>query len=272
MADISWIEGTPRIACEVSGTGPPVVFLHGVGGNRRNWAYQTAQLSDTYTTVAWDARGYGDSDDYEGDLEFSQFGDDLARMLDHLGIDSAHLVGLSMGARVLMDFFPRNRDRVVTLTLCDCFYAYQTALTPEKQREYVEFRERPLLEGRTFADLAPALVQSLVSPRCSDSVRAELHDSILALRADSYLKTIKASVTYDASYNLADIDVPVQLIFGAEDALTPPSIGEEMLGMLSNARLAVLDGAGHLSNLERPTEFNTVLRGFLDDHADLSTT
>lgn len=264
------VDGTPRLACDVSGSGPPVVFLHGIGGGRRNWRRQAEALQERFTTIAWDARGYGDSHDYDGELVFSDFGDDLARLLDRFEIDRAHLVGLSMGARILMDFAPRHLDRVATLTLCDCFYGFENALSPEKQREYVELRERPLREGKTFADLAPRLIESLVSTNASPSVRAELLESILALRTDSYLKTLRASVTFDQADRLRTLTMPVQLIYGADDQLTPPSIGEEMLELLPDARLAVLDGAGHLSNLENPEGFNRTLANFLAQHRGLA--
>lgn len=262
------VSGEPSLACEVAGSGPPVVFLHGIGGGRSNWQRQTAALTNTFTTVAWDARGYGDSDDYEGPLTFSDFGDDLLRVLDDLAIERAHLVGLSMGARILMDFAPRHLDRVATLTLCDCFYGFTGALSPDKQAEYIELRERPLREGKTFADLAPRLIESLVSPNAGEAVRDELHRSILGLRVESYLKTLRASVGFEQGDRLAELDVPVQLIFGGEDRLTPPTIGEEMMTRLPDATLAVLDGAGHLSNLEDPDGFNRVLTSFLGHHRD----
>ena len=222
------------------------------------------------TTIAWDARGYGDSADTEGPRKFTDFGDDLLRLLDHFAIERAHLVGLSMGARILMDFAPRHLDRVATLTLCDCFYGFTNALAPDKQREYIELRERPLREGKTFADLAPKLIASLVSPNASDEVRAELRDSIEMLRTEPYLKTLRASVTFDQADRLAELAVPTQLIFGADDALTPPSIGETMLGLLPDARLSIIEGAGHLSNLEAPAAFNDVLVSFLREHRDLA--
>lgn len=264
------ISGTPGLACEVVGEGPPVVFLHGIGGNRSNWTRQLDALSLSFTAIAWDGRGYGNSDDYEGPLDFADFGNDLARLLDEMEIERAHLVGLSMGARILLDFAPRHLDRVATLTLCDCFYGFESALTPEKQREYIELREKPLREGKTFADLAPRLIASLVSPAASQQVREELRASIEQLRVESYLKTLRASTTFDRSDAMDVLDMPVQLIYGSEDRLTPPSIGEDMVDKLTDARLAVLDGAGHLSNLERPDAFNAVLVEFLTTHRDLA--
>ncbi len=264
------VPGPPGLACDVSGDGPPVVFLHGIGGSRQNWERQAAALQPSFTTMAWDARGYGDSDDYVGPLDFSDFGHDLARLLDHFEIERAHLVGLSMGARILMDFAPSYLDRVATLTLCDCFYGFENALSPEKQAEYIELREKPLREGKTFADLAPRLIDSLVSPNASAAAREELRESILRLRVDSYLKTLRASVTFNQADELGQLAVPVQLIFGSEDRLTPPSIGEEMVELLPNAELEVLDGAGHLSNLEDPDGFNRILSAFLAEHRDLA--
>ena len=262
----SYTHSTPRLAYDRIGEGPPVVFLHGIGGSRQNWARQIACVSSKFTAIAWDARGYGDSDDYPGPLEFQTFADDLVRLLDELQITEAHLVGLSMGARILMDFYTRFAARVATLTLCDCFYGFETALSPEKQREFLELRERPLREGKTFADLAPALIESLVGPNCPLTTREELRLSILALRRDSYLKTLRATVGFDRKAALEGVDVPVQLIFGAEDRLTPPTIGNQMLDLLPDAELAVLPDAGHLSNLEQPEAFNQVLTNFLNAH------
>lgn len=269
--ELHFIDGSPRLAYEIVGNGPPLVFLHGIGGRRQNWRAQMAALQTHFTCIAWDARGYGDSEDYEGSLDFSQFADDLVRLLDHLSIYQAHLVGLSMGARILLDFHSRYAARVASLTLCDCFYGFKAALSAEKQAEYIELRERPLREGKTFSDLAPKLISSLVSPNCPEPIKNDLLQSILSLRKESYLKTLRASVTFDKGSALANITQPVQLIYGEEDRLTPPSIGEEMNSQLTNANLSILAGAGHLSNLEKPEAFNATLKAFLNQHANLAT-
>jgi 3-oxoadipate enol-lactonase len=264
------IFGAPEIACDLVGDGPPVVFLHGIGGNRTNWARQQRALEDEFTTIAWDARGYGDSADVPGERRFTHFADDLVRLLDQQNIEKAHLVGLSMGARILLTFFPLHAERVATLTLCDCFYGFN-AMSDEKRRDFMALRETPLREGKTFADLAPALVESLVAPNCPPEIAAELFDSIVLLRVEPYLKTLRATTVFDALAAMDEINVPVQLIFGEHDRLSPPTIGEEMVELIADARLSVLEGAGHLSNLERPTQFNDTLRSFLAPRATFAS-
>ena len=83
---------SPRIAVDHAGEGPLVVLMHGIGGNRRNWRDQMPVLAQKYHVVAWDARGYGDSDDYEGPLDFADFNRDLLRVIAHFGAAPTLLV------------------------------------------------------------------------------------------------------------------------------------------------------------------------------------
>jgi 3-oxoadipate enol-lactonase len=171
-----------------------------------------------------------------------------------------------MGARILMDFHLRYADRVATLTLCDCFPSFDTSLTPEKREEFIELRQKPLLEGKSLEDIAPVIIESLVGPNCSEEARGLLMDNMLAIHVPSYLKTLAATFRYDRSASLKDITQPVCLIFGEHDRLTPPTIGEEMLQALPNAELHVINDAGHLSNIEAPDAFNKILFRFLKSH------
>jgi len=83
------------------------------------------------------------------------------------------------------------------------------------------------------------------------------------LHQDSYIKTLEASMRYDRAADISAISIPVQLIYGAEDRLTPPGIGEDMQHRIPGAQLTVIQGAGHLVNIERCQEFNRVLLDFL---------
>ena len=86
----------PRIAIDHAGDGELLVLMHGIGGNRSNWTEQVEAFSPHFHTVAWDARGYGDSDDYYGPLDFEDFSRDLLALLDHFEAETAHICGFSM--------------------------------------------------------------------------------------------------------------------------------------------------------------------------------
>ena len=260
-----FVKGKPLINFQETGDGPPVVFLHGIGGNSDNWCDQQNAISNNFTSIAWDARGYGGSDDYEGPLRFEDFSHDLARLLEFKKIEKAHLVGLSMGARILMDFFPKYKDRVATLVLCDCFFDYKV-LSKEKQNEFIELRQKPLKSGKTLNDIAPALIDSLVGPDCSDEVKTKIKKSFLKIHIESYLKTIAESITYDASNNLSKFDVPTLLVYGEFDKLTPAEIGYLAKEKIKDSSINIIKNAGHLSNIEQPDNFNKILIKFLNQH------
>jgi 3-oxoadipate enol-lactonase len=166
------VPGAPQIAIEHIGAGPLAIFLHGIGLNRTNWQDQLPVFARDFHAAAWDARGYSDSDDYEGPLDFGDFAHDLRRVLDHFGATRAHLVGLSMGGMIALDFTTRYGDRVATLTLCDSLPGF-THLTEDQRREFIRLREEPLLAGKEPRDMAPAVARSLLgkNPRAGSYER-----------------------------------------------------------------------------------------------------
>ncbi len=270
MTDFStvFIEGTPRLALDRAGSGPLVFFLHGIGGNRSNWTAQIEALRHSFHAVAWDARGYGGSDDYEGALDFGDFARDALRVLDRFGAERAHLVGLSMGGRIAQDFHARFPDRVATLVLCDTRADFQESMTPGQRAEFIRLRQTPLKAGKEPRDIADALVESLVAPGADDRARRQLWESIAALHKDSYLKTIEASLSFDRSADIDRIEVPTLLLYGEHDRLTPPAIGRALHERIAGSEFVEIEGAGHLSNIERPEAFNAALLAFLGRHRD----
>lgn len=257
------IEPHPRIAVEFEGRGPLLVFLHGIGGNRSNWREQLPFFAAAdFTAAAWDARGYGSSDDYDAPLDFGDFSADLQRVLDFVDVEQAHLCGLSMGGRIIMDFYERHANRVATLTLCDTQPGLG-AMSKEKRRDFIRLRQEPLLQGKPLSDVAPVVAKTLVSPKSPAEAFHKLVDSMCALHRDSYLKTIEASFLYDRSPALERIRVPTHVVVGADDLLTPPAVARAMVERIEGAALTVIADAGHLSNLEKPDDFNDAVLGFL---------
>jgi 3-oxoadipate enol-lactonase len=242
----------PRIALDVHGTGPLVVFLHGIGGNRHHWRHQLPVFATRFKAAAWDARGYGDSDDYEGNLKFDDFTSDLLRVLDHFKQHKAHLVGLSMGGRIARNFALRHPDRVAKLVLANTTPGFD-ALTPDQVKNFVEERK-----NRT-----PESIKRLISQHARPGAYEELLESFKALRQPSYLKTLEASVTQDRAAPIERIRVPTLIVTSDEDKVYPPTIARGMAKRIPDSRLAVISGAGHLSNLEQPGQFNEVVLRFL---------
>lgn len=263
--DLIHIGPAPRIAVETTGSGPLVVFLHGIGGNRTNWADQIAVFATRYRAASWDARGYGDSDDYDGPLTFGDFASDLLRVIDFFGAGKAHLVGLSMGGRIAQDFCRRHRERVASLVLCDTHRGFGD-LTERQRTEYIDARRTPLLAGKKPRDIAPGLVARLAGPNANERHRARLTASISALRVESYLKSIEATVRQDRLGRLDDLGVPVHCVVGEHDALTTPAL-MAVMAREAGAALTTIPGAGHLSNIENPDAFNRAVLAFLDSVA-----
>lgn len=261
------VEGRPRLALDEAGDGPLLLFLHGVGGRRGNWRRQVEHFGRRCHAVAVDARGYGDSGDVDGPRAFTDFADDVVRVMDALGADRAHLCGLSMGGRIALDCWRRHPGRVTALTLADTSAGSKETQDPARVEAFLAARRRPLLEGRTPAELAPELAGQIVGPNASEAARAEIVGSLAALRTESYLRTLEAVTRFTDFPDFAAIDVPVQVIVGAEDRVAPPHIAEAMAAAIPGARLDVIPDAGHIANVEAPDAFNAALDAFLDEVA-----
>ena len=257
----------PRIAVDHMGEGKLVICMHGIGGNRTNWHDQLPELGRHFHAASWDARGYGMSDDYEGPLDFHDFARDLKRVLDHFGARKAHLVGLSMGGLIAMDFNALFPERVATLTICDSLPGF-SHISPEQSREFVRLRLEPLLAGKELKEIAPGVAQSIISKSAPPTVFQRFIDSMCALHRQSYIKTLQGASRPDVQIELEKIRVPAHVIVGEEDMLTPPSLARSMVERIAGARLTIIKNAGHLPNIERPQEFNAALLPFLLEHRD----
>lgn len=266
MRQVQNTAGPVSLAYEAQGSGPLVVFLHGIGGNRTNWYGQLDQFGDRFCAVTWDARGYGASDDSPRTLKFSDYADDLNRLLDHLKAERAHLVGLSMGGMILQDFYNRYPQRVATLSLVDTSAGFGVA-SEEAKRDFLARRLDPLEKGLTPTDIAPGVVEVLAGKNAPEAIRAKLRASISALRVEPYKQALHAIVTTDFRSVLPKITVPTLVIVGEEDVVTPPSASDFLVKNIPGASLVTIPQAGHLTNIEKPEAFRAALRPFLEQHA-----
>ena len=253
----------PALCIDHAGEGEFVILMHGIGGNRTNWTEQVTALSDHFHVVAWDARGYGGSDDYEGELDFNDFAHDVRRVLDHFGIEKAHVGGLSMGGRISQVFYNLYPERVKTLSLIATFTGFDDFSDAEKQK-FVDLRLKPLVEdGKEVWDIAPVVAETLVGPHATEEQFQQLVESMSNLHKESYIKTVRSTTMFDQNEALESIQVPTLLVFGEDDSLTSPEIGQAMASRIRDCEYTVIPRAGHLINLEQPDLFTNRLLEFL---------
>ena len=257
----------PHIAVDHAGEGELVVLLHGIGGNKRNWHPNLAAFAQQFHVAAWDARGYGESDDYDGTLDFDDFRRDLARVLDHFGADKAHLVGLSMGGRIAASFHGAYPERVASLVLCDTHLGFAHFSAEERDR-FVALRKDPLVAGKEPRDIAPVVARTLIGDMAHTEAYDALVDSMSRLHKDSYIKSIEASVGLDHANLYEGVAVPTLVLVGALDRLTPPAMARDIQSRIHGARLSIIEDAGHLANIEQPEAFDTAVLTFLREVAE----
>ena len=260
------IPGTPGLTVDEAGTGELVLFMHGIGGNRTNWTQQVQKFGEHFLAVAWDARGYNGSEDYDGDLDFSDFSRDILRLLKFYGRKKLHLVGLSMGGRIAQDFYALFPQHVATLTIVASFTGFQNFTEADRQK-FLSLRLKPLVEeGKEPRHIAPIVARTLSSPNATEEQYQRLVASMAALHKGSYIKTLKATTLYNRTAELDRIAVPTLLIFGEADTLTTAAMGQEMHARIKGSKLVVVPKSGHLVNLEQPEAFEAALEPFLFEH------
>ena len=257
------IGNKPSISVDYCGQGEMVLFLHGIGGNKKNWKNNISFFSKQFLSVALDTRGYGDSDDYKGELDFNDVLDDLRKVIDFFDKDKAHIVGLSMGGQIATLFYNKYPSYVKTLTLCDTHFGLSN-LSPAEIEKFINLRKEPLINGKEPKDIAPIVASTLIGDINNKSAYEQLVNSMELLHKKSYLKTIETSMRTEHRHVFEKIDVPTFIMVGELDTLTPPSMSKEIMKEIKNSRLSIIPNAGHLSNIENPKVFNQKLLEFLD--------
>jgi 3-oxoadipate enol-lactonase len=245
------------------GTGTPIVLLHAFPLNRTMWAPQIDSFSANFRTIAVDLRGHGGSSQGHTPYTLEDLATDIKDLLDHLTIQQAIFVGLSMGGYILMAFYRLYPDRVKSLVLAD---TRAQADTPEGRAGRLEMIRTAETQGaNAIADIMiPRLLSAhtiKTNPELVGKVRAMIvHNSVETIVAD-----LRAMVERpDSVPLLATIARPTLVLVGELDQGTPPSDARLMAERIPDAHLAILPAAAHLSNLEEPEAFNQSVLSFLE--------
>lgn len=261
--DVAWARGL-EIAYERLGEGPPLVFVHGAADDGRVWQPQLAALADDFTVVAWDEPGAGRSSDLPANFGLANYADCLAALIEALALGPAHIAGLSWGGTLVQELYRRHPGLVATLILADTYAGWRGSLPEEEVRARVA-GAREMLEapGEEFDPTLPGLF--------ADDPPAEfiplLEEVAAAVRPDSLRTQLFVMAEADQRDLLPHIAVPTLLIWGELDGRSPLSVARQFEHAIPNTELVVVPGCGHLSNLERPDEFNEAVREFCRAHS-----
>ena len=136
-------------------------------------------------------------------------------------------------------------------------------ISEEERLEFLSLRRDPLMAGESLQEIAPKLVDSLTGPDASVEARKALHDSLLRLHKDMYVKSVEATVNFDVTTSVHRIACPTLVVVGEMDRLTPVSEAEAICREIRGSKLVVIPRAGHISNIEQPQVFNRETLGFL---------
>ncbi len=252
------------------GNGPPIVFVHGMIMSATMWEPQTAALSDTYTTIAYDVRGHGhtggsDRKPYSIDL----FAADLDALLEALDIDRAVICGLSMGGAVAQAFAAAHPEKVAGLVLADTFPTGPMPLTLRLALANVRFLARldRFIDYKTLNRWQLRIGNRLLPGISGDPEAVQrLVDEAPTIPHREFVKIADATARFpDAAVDLSTVTAPSLVIHGANLPTANEELTARLVGQLSNSEVTVhiVPGSGHASNLDNPAFFTGVLREFL---------
>jgi len=253
-----------QIAYTDTGIRPPILMVHGYPFNRTLWDEQVEALSSRHRVIAPDLRGFGESDAAPGTATMNLMARDLALLLNHLGIVRAAVCGLSMGGYVALALYKQLPSRVRALVLAD---TRAQADTEDAKQTRFQQAEKALSEG--MAGIADAMLPKLLTPETVSKhpeVVKRVRDMMLKTKPEGAAAALRGMAERDDQTELlAKITVPVLILVGAEDAITPVADSEKMHAAISGSHLVVLENAGHVSNIERTEQFNDALLSFLKE-------
>ena len=243
-----------------------LVLLHGFLLDSRMWRPQLDSLVADFTIVAWDAPGAGESADPPDGFCFADWADSLAGLLDIAGVDAAHIAGLSWGGILAQEFYRRHPARAQSLVLADTYAGWRGSLPEDVWRE----RLRSCLRDSSMPadELVARYVPSMFSENAAHDVRSELSDVMSDFHPPGFRLMATASAESDTREVLPTIQVPTLLVWGDADARSPLGVARQFGDAIPGARLVVIPGAGHVSNLEAPERFNAELRAFYNTQSD----
>jgi len=245
----------------VAGRGPWLTLSHSLACRLEMWDEEVRRLSERFTVLAFDSRGHGRSSAPPMEYTLDMIADDIAGLLDHVGAEKTHWIGLSMGGIFGLTTALKYPGRFSSMVLADT----GSKLSDESVQAFKD-RVATVRAGRMEAIVQPTLrrwFKDSTRERRTELMK-RVAEWIRNTPLEGYAGVSAAIPTVDVTHRLREITIPVLVIVGADDLAMPLSLSQTLVKNLPNAELAVIPDAGHLSNLEQPDAFYEALEKFYD--------
>ncbi len=249
------------IAYQASGDGPPVIGLHGIGGSATSFHHQRAGITD-HRMIAWNMPGYGESSGTPS--SFAALSERLAAFITELDLESAHLLGHSIGGMLAIEHALRQPAQVRSLTLIGTTPSFGGRDDSFKDA-FLKARLAPLDAGWTMAEIAAKAAPQLVGIEASDACIDAMARNMARINEATWRDVLACLVTFDRRQDLSALSLPACVIAGGQDRNAPARTMRKMADSLPNAVYHEIAAAGHMIPEEAPIEVNTILRTFYDE-------
>jgi len=254
-----------RIAFQRKGKGQELVLLHGALSDSRIWENQIEELSKEFSVIAWDNPGCGLSEDPPDTFRLKDFADCLALFIEELKLDHPHILGLSFGSGLALEFYHHYPTIPKTLILVSAYAGWAGSLPPEIVNERLK-------QGIKQSFLPPKeVVEEWVPTLFSESVPREVVEKTASIMADFHPKGMRVMLSAfaeaDLRETLSTINIPTLLIYGDLDKRSPLNVAKVLHENIPSSKLVIIPGVGHEINIETPDEFNNEVRKYINSNS-----
>jgi len=257
-----------NIEYEVKGEGEPLVLIMGLGGSRRSWIFQKRAFRKYFKVITFDNRGVGGSDKPNGPYSMTIMANDTIGLMDYLGIEKAHLLGVSMGGEIAQEIAIQYPERINKLLLC-CTFAY------EPEGHTAEYYEGLDVENAYSRDaLRCVSARKIMANDYSLAFNNRLMRTVITLLSKVFARALpeegiseqfKALLNHDTLDRLYMIQAPTLVITGTKDRLIKPESSDVLAGKIPDVKLVKVEGGSHAFFIGKYTRFNREVLNFLRD-------
>ena len=255
-----------EIYYEVHGKGEPLLLIMGLGANATGWSSQVPEFSREYQVIAFDNRGAGRSDKPNEPYSMAQMADDAQGLMTALGIESAHVFGMSLGGMIAQEFALRYPEQVRTLILGGTMAGGPSAIFagPEVVQQFISLAGLPIVQA-IEAGLALLYSEEYIKAHKGELVRRALLNAHLTAPMYAIQWQFMAIVGFNTVARLGQIEAPTLVLSGTADIVMPSENARVLVDGIAGARLVELEGAGHGFLVEKAGEANAAVLGFLQE-------